>query len=113
MNMTDAQLAQWLEALRSGQFAQTHKVLTDYYHRPAFCCMGVYGKVVLNLDINILRQIGLLSSLGGLDKTFNYAEEDTLAKLNDYYKLTFSQIAAFVAGDGLTLCASQFEEDFN
>lgn len=112
MNMTDAQLAQWLEALRSGQFAQTSKVLADYYP-PAFCCMGVYGKVVLNLDINILMQVGLLSTLGGLDKTFNYAEENTLAKLNDYYKLTFSQIAAFVAGDGLTLCASQFEEDIN
>lgn len=105
MNLTADQLKTWLSALRSGEYLQTRVLLVYIYSTPQrhseYCCMGVAGKVCFNLTDQEMRHIGLLSSMDpkhNLNDVFTDDEEITLSRLNDTYKLTFSQIAAFIEG---------------
>lgn len=98
MNLTDEQFKVWLAALRSDDFKQERITLTytDREGITGYCCMGVAGRVCLDLTDDQMANSGLLSSLN--KRVFTDLEEVTLARLNDTYNLSFPQIAAFVDG---------------
>ena len=107
MNLTDDQLDDWLSKLRSGRYLQTTNRLCHTAERTGYCCMGVAG-ITIGLTNTDLQNDGFLTSLFHKVKLkfqppFTKAEEQILSDLNDNYRLTFTQIAAFVAGGGLEI----------
>lgn len=105
MNLSDEDFAAWTAALRSGEYVQTNNNL--YRSDGAFCCMGVAGKVCLKLPLSLMLGAGYMRFMSRFRETaedkrpFTVNEEAILGWLNDEARLTFTQIAAFVEGDGL------------
>lgn len=92
--------AKWLEALRSGKYSQTTKVLQD---STGFCCLGVlcdvanpdawqdfeweYGDIVSDTE---------LPQPFAADVGLTHGQEAALVKLNDEDQAPFSSIADYI-----------------
>ena len=91
----------WVEALRSGEYAQGTHALRESHHN--YCCLGVACDAVLNVEWELKEQcyrqngqrviltLEQLSALGLTRKT-----EEELISMNDYHDAGFSQIADFI-----------------
>lgn len=93
----DAKLkADWVKALRSGDFEQARGELANESHS-ALCCIGVGYKVCIG---------GNLDKLGSasLDRTFDAAcrlgllieQQEALIRMNDSDRKSFPQIADWI-----------------
>lgn len=110
----------WVEALRSGKYAQTRSVLQN---RKGFCCLGVAadvanengvkvvkakgtdqlrGSLLSSSQLNTLNWLGLRTS-SSLSKTIAMIDcrdlslsESGLMLLNDGFRYSFEQIADFI-----------------
>lgn len=112
MDTSEKRFTKWMAALRSGDYVQGRKFLADVrgsggLGELAYCCMGV-GLHVLGATLAELKsrcypfQVHLQGQLEhetGRDLLgLAPSEEIALGLLNDKYKLTFPQIAAFIDG---------------
>lgn len=112
MDTPEERFTKWMAALRSGDYVQGRKFLAAVrgsggLRELAYCCMGV-GLHVLGATLMELKsrcypyQIHLQGQLehetGGDLLGLTPEEEVVLGWLNDKYKLTFPQIAAFIEG---------------
>jgi hypothetical protein len=110
--MNKAVARKWVDALRSGEYQQTHKVLTQITEDGEFdCCLGVLCKLALQdgIELDIMT---IDYSREGMVKTYNGDEalppnvirqwagfepcsEDVsrYAEMNDELGCTFAQIA--------------------
>lgn len=97
----------WIAALRSGKYRQTHEYLA---HKSGYCCMGVAGRVLGIKRVSML-QSGLLSTtidpkvckIPPLDDHTDFLAEtksggpatfiELLTDMNDHYGWKFPQIA--------------------
>jgi hypothetical protein len=99
--------AQWIQALRSGEYSQTQAYLKK---DDGFCCLGVlcdlhsratgnkwneYGYLGMNslLPNEVINWVGL--SCSNLYLTFD-GQRLSLTHLNDHLKLNFNQIADLI-----------------
>lgn len=75
----------WYEALRSGEYEQCQNKM---FIGNKCCCLGVASRVVLNNISDERNYNRVYSALGiGLYKSHD------IIRLNDHFKLSFSQIA--------------------
>ena len=106
--MKKAIAMKWIQALRSGKYAQTQGVLKD---DDGFCCLGVlcdiskkgkwsdagyYIDSEFDLPYEVMDWAGMKDNVGN---EFSYGREKmkmTLPMLNDDEKLSFNQIANFI-----------------
>jgi hypothetical protein len=108
----------WAEALRSGEYEQGTRVLNKY---GKFCCLGVlcdlYQKEVGNLNVSKtvwgtivyqgiertlppqVQEWAEIRSPSGQPKYSNIKGARALTELNDAYKLSFDEIAAYIEAD--------------
>lgn len=102
MNLTDAQFKAWMSALRSGDYKQGHYFLCIITQPTTYCCLGVYGRAVTGKSDTRMIHSKWLRTVEDTP-SFTPAEEQILARCNDRFNLTFSQIAAFIEGGGIEL----------
>ncbi len=96
--LTREQRDKWADALESGEFNQTFGELcilenSDRPYPPGYCCLGVFGKVILNAkDKDMASNSGnvydKLEELGIVPKQFYV--------MNDSNRLSFKEIAVEV-----------------
>jgi hypothetical protein len=99
--ITQAQVDEWIMALRSGEYSQgvtcLYKVIDE---TPSYCCLGVYG-VLNGGEIDSLKG-GII--LDGDDFRKSYLPDESMSQeaqdffstLNDAEKQSFTQIADII-----------------
>jgi hypothetical protein len=105
--LTKEELVKWCEALESGEFKQCKYRLYDAAS-DGFCCIGVFGKAVLNLDNSGYATIQVAGH--EFQNSYNHFGVDyyQYVALNDDESLTFPEIAAKIREDILTDFTAQF-----
>ncbi len=98
------EIKKWIEALRSGKYTQTKRVLQDTNN--GYCCLGVACKVLIPEDKQFTHTV--FNNLKGnmpaeqpnapewlkmMDSDFEEKTGRYLTSLNDNYDFTFEDIA--------------------
>jgi hypothetical protein len=87
----------WLEALRSGKYAQGRNALL---HEGKYCCLGVLcdaHDIAIETERDTILD-GSTHSYDPIRKHFGLSPEETLilTSMNDVDELTFAQIAEYI-----------------
>lgn len=106
--ITKKQAQKWANALRSGKYSQTQRVLQD---SKGYCCLGVACEIFIPKSKRILNNVGQLAGVIPSDqkkvptwlKDVEYHQlpiymDDNiyLTELNDTYDFSFDEIADII-----------------
>jgi hypothetical protein len=95
--------AEWVAALRSGEY---HQGIGALYNPETggHCCLGVAGRVIGKNEVNLVMGSGesyadIAKAYGLRNELGRYNEGEALYIHNDVYGLTFSQIADIIESE--------------
>lgn len=102
MKINKSQFNKWINALRSGEYAQTKECLQN---SDGYCCLGVACEVLIPKGLQYVEEEGFLIGdfpddqkyspkwLTEINDDFSHKTSQELAQLNDVDHMSFDEIA--------------------